>query len=100
MALADRVTVLADPAITARGAKHRHAVRVEVHLKGGKQLEAAQEAPRGSDEHFASAADIVGKFEKLASRALPAKRVSELRDAVLGLEEMRDSARLAALLSQ
>jgi 2-methylcitrate dehydratase PrpD len=100
MALAERVTVLADPAITARGAKHRHAVRVEVHLKGGKQLEAAQEAPRGSDEHFASAADIVGKFEKLASRALPAKRVSELRDAVLGLEEMRDSARLAALLSQ
>src|ERR1041385_9284370 len=28
MALADRVSVLEDPAITARGATHRHAVRV------------------------------------------------------------------------
>src|SRR5712691_780042 len=33
MALAERVQVIADPAITARGANHRHAVRVEVHLK-------------------------------------------------------------------
>jgi 2-methylcitrate dehydratase PrpD len=99
MALAERVLVQADPAITARGAKHRHAVRVEVHLIGGKKLERAQEAPRGSDEQFASTADIVGKFETLAGHALPAKRVSELRDAVLGLEELRDAAQLAVLLS-
>jgi 2-methylcitrate dehydratase PrpD len=99
MALAERVLVQDDPSITARGAKHRHAVRVEVHLMGGKKLERAQEAPRGSDEQFASTADIVGKFEKLAARALPAKRVSELRDAVLGLEELRDAAQLAVLLS-
>jgi len=100
MALAERVTVLADPAITARGAKHRHAVRVEVHLKNGQRLEASREVPRGSDEHFASAEDIVGKFEKLAARALPATRVAELRDAVLGLEGLRDAAQLARLLAQ
>jgi len=100
IALAERVSVLADPAITARGAKHRHAVRVEVQLKGGKQLEAAQDAPRGSDEQFAGTADIVAKFEKLASRALPATRVAELRDAVLGLEGLRDAGELAALLAQ
>jgi 2-methylcitrate dehydratase PrpD len=99
MALAERVTVLADPAITARGAKHRHAVRVEVELKNGQRLEASQEAPRGSDEHFASADDIIGKFEKLAARALPAKRVAELRDVVLGLEQLRDAAQLAEHLS-
>jgi len=100
MALAERVTVLADPAITARGAKHRHAVRVEVHLKNGQRVEASREVPRGSDEHFASAEDIVGKFEKLAARALPATRVAELRDAVLGLEGLRDAAQLARLLAQ
>ena len=100
MALAERVTVLADPAITARGAKHRHAVRVEVQLKNGQRLEGNQEVPRGSDEHFASANDIVGKFEKLAARALPAKRVAELRDAVLGLEQLPDAAQLAKLLAQ
>ena len=99
MALAERVLVQADPEITARGAKHRHAVRVEVLLKNGKEVQRSQEAPRGSDEQFASAAEIVEKFEKLASRALPAKRVGELRDAVLGLEALRDGAQLAALLS-
>ncbi|TMH60013.1 MAG: MmgE/PrpD family protein, partial [Betaproteobacteria bacterium] len=99
MALAERVLVQADPEITARGAKHRHAVRVEVLLKNGKEVQRSQEAPRGSDEQFASAAEIVEKFEKLAARALPAKRVGELRDAVLGLEALRDAAQLAALLS-
>src|SRR5216117_737725 len=56
MALAERVQVIADPAITARGAKHRHAVRVEVYLKGGKKLEGQEEAPRGSELRFASTA--------------------------------------------
>ena len=74
-------------------------MRVEVHLKNQKKLERAQEAPRGSDEQFATAAEIVGKFEKLAARALPAGRVTELRDAVLGLEELSEAAQIAALLS-
>src|SRR6185295_2205032 len=52
MALAERVQVIEDPAITARGAKHRHTVRVSVQLKDGRKLEATQEKPRGSDEHF------------------------------------------------
>ncbi|HZE58997.1 MAG TPA: MmgE/PrpD family protein [Burkholderiales bacterium] len=100
MALAERVQVIADPAITARGAKHRHAVRVEVYLKGGKRLDGHEEAPRGSEQRFASTAEVVGKFEKLAARALPAKRAAELRDAVLGLEKLDNAARLAALLAQ
>jgi 2-methylcitrate dehydratase PrpD len=100
MALAERVQVLADPEITARGAKHRHAVRVEVELRGGKRLQKAQQAPRGSDEQFASEAEIVRKFEQLAARALPAERVAELRDAVLRLEELGEAAQIAALLSR
>ena len=100
MALAERVEVIADPEITARGAQHRHAVRVAVHLKGGKKLERTEEAPRGSEQRFATAAEVVGKFEKLAAHALPARRIGELRDAVLKLEELGDAARLAALLAQ
>jgi len=100
MALAERVAVIADPEITALGAKHRHRVRVEVALKGGRKLQREEEAPRGSEQRFASAAEVVGKFEKLAARALPAKRIGELRDAVLKLEELGDAAKLAALLAQ
>ena len=100
MALAERVEVIADPQITALGAKHRHRVRVEVALKGGRNLQMQEEAPRGSEQKFASTADVVAKFEKLAARALPGRRLGELRDAVLKLEELGDAARLAQLLAQ
>ena len=98
MALAERVTVHADPAITAKGAKHRHEVRVEVALRDGRRFARTQETPRGSEQHFAPDADIAAKFEQLAAHALPAKRVAELRDAVLGLEGLRDATAIAQLL--
>jgi len=100
IALSERVEVHADPAITARGAKFRHSVRVQVILKDGRRLERSADVPRGGDHNFASAADIVDKFEKLAMHALPKKRVAELRDAVLALEKVRDAATLAALLAK
>jgi aconitate decarboxylase len=98
IALSERVEVHADPAITARGAKFRHSVRVQVHLKHGRRLERSADTPRGGDANFASAADIVDKFEKLAAHALPKTRVDELRDAVLRLEQLGDAAQLAALM--
>jgi 2-methylcitrate dehydratase PrpD len=100
MALAERVFVHADPAITALGAKHRHRVRVEVGLKNGKRLTRSADTPRGGDENFASPEEIVDKFEKLAVHALPESRVRELRDAVLGVEKLQDAARLATLMSK
>jgi 2-methylcitrate dehydratase PrpD len=98
IALAERVEVIADPAITAKGARYRHMVRVAVHLRGGERLECTKEAPRGSERDFASAAEITRKFEQLARHALPEQRVAELRDAVLGLEKLADAARLAELM--
>jgi aconitate decarboxylase len=98
MALAERVAVRPDAAITALGAKFRHKVRVEVRLKGGERLECEKEFARGSERNFAPAADIVDKFEKLAAHALPGARVRELRDAVLGLEKLPDAGRIADLM--
>ena len=100
MALAERIDVKADPAITARGASYRHAVRVEVQLRGGERLECAKEAPRGSERNFAAPADIIAKFEKLAAHGLPPARAAELRDAVLGLEKMQDAGRIADLMAR
>jgi aconitate decarboxylase len=99
MALAERVQVIADPTITAKGAKHRHEVRVQVELRDGQRFERGETTPRGSDQNFASATDIVAKFENLSRHALPAGRVSELRDAVLNLEQLGDAAALAGLLA-
>ena len=99
LALAEKVEVRADPGITARGSKSRHAVRVEVHLGDGSVLERARETPRGSEPDFASEAQVVAKFDKLAAHALTRPRAAQLRDAVLGMEKLKDASRIAKLMT-
>ncbi len=99
MALAAKVEVRHDKAITAKGASFRHRVRVEARLKDGTRMERTVEAARGSEKCFASDVDIVEKFEKLAAGAFPRERVARLRDALLGLEKLSDAAELARLLA-
>lgn len=99
IALAERVEVVEDPAITARGRPARYEVSVEVMLKDGTRLRETVTAARGSETKFATEADVISKFEKLASRVLPAGQVSKLRDLVLNLEQERDTAALARLLA-
>ena len=88
------------PKITARGAKFRHLVHVEAHLKDGTVLKRTVEAARGSEKKFASDAEIVEKFEKLAVKALPRAQVGKLRDAMLGLEKLKDAAEIARLMTR
>lgn len=100
MALADKVEVVHDPEITASGAKFRHLVHVEAHLKDGTTLKRTVEAARGSEKKFATEAEIVEKFEKLAVQALPKAQVGKLRDAMLKLEQLEDATELARLLAR
>jgi aconitate decarboxylase len=100
IALAEKVEVREDPQITAKGSSHRHAVRVEVELGDGSALERSIETPRGSEPNFASEAQVVAKFEKLAARALPRVRREQLRDAVLKMETLRDASRIAKLMTK
>ncbi len=99
MALSKKIEVLHDPAITALGAKLRHKVHVELHLNDGTVMKRTVEAARGSENHFASDAEIIEKFEKLAIKALPKAQVAELRDAVMGIEKLPDATVLSKLLS-
>lgn len=98
MALSEKVEVVHDPEITAKGAKYRHMVRVEVHLNDGTVMKRTVEAARGSEQKFASDAEIIEKFEKLAVKALPKAQVRKLRDAMLGLEKLGDATEIARLL--
>jgi len=98
MKLAEKVEVVHDPAITALGAKFRHKVHVEAHLNDGTVMKRTVEAARGSEKKFASDAEIVEKYEKLARKALPKARVGKLRDAMLGLEKLKDARELARLM--
>ena len=96
LALAERVRVVEDPAITARGAASRHMVHVELFLNGGATLTETVETARGSERRFASDAEIVGKFETLAQKVLPPARVAALRDAVLGMDTLPDARQILA----
>ncbi len=97
--LANRVEVREDPAITAKGGDSRYEVRVHVHLRDGTTLQETMAAARGSERKFATEADVIAKFEKLASRVLPARQTERLRDAILDLESEPDAGRLASLLT-
>jgi aconitate decarboxylase len=95
IALAERVNVLHDPAITARGSAFRHAVRVEVHLKDGTALDQQMDAPRT----FASDREIAGKFRGLALHRMEPVRVDRLVDLVLGLDDLPDAGVLTRALA-
>lgn len=100
MALAQKVKVVEDPDITARGSKFRHQVRVEVLLNDGTVLTEVVDAPRGSERRFATEGDVVKKFERLAGHVLPPHQVASIRDAVLRLEKLPDALALTHLLTK
>jgi 2-methylcitrate dehydratase PrpD len=98
IALARRMKVVHDPAITALGAAHRHRVHVEVHFRDGTVERETRDAPRGSEHAFASADDIVAKSRKLVRGVMADKQQDALIDAVLRLDELPDSRALIELL--
>jgi len=100
LALAAKVEAIEDQAITARGSKFRHVVRVVVHLRDGTVLEETVEAPRGSERHFASADDVAAKFAKLAGRVLPSVELDRLMAMVLDLDKLPDVGTLIHALSR
>jgi 2-methylcitrate dehydratase PrpD len=96
--LSRKVKVVHDPAITALGSAFRHKVRVEVHLRDGTVESETREAPRGSEQSFASMDEIVEKFSKLTGAAMKKEHQAALIDAVLNLEKLPDASLLARLL--
>jgi 2-methylcitrate dehydratase PrpD len=96
--LSRQVEVVHDPAITAQGSAFRHKVRVDIHFRDGTVESETREAPRGSEQSFASESEIVEKFNKLTRRAMSEPRQAALVDAVLHMEKLADGKRLAELL--
>ncbi len=95
-----KVSVAEDPAITARGKAYRHMVRVELTLTDGTILTETVEAPRGSEHAFATAADVIAKFRKLASVRLPQAQVDALIQAVMHADDLADVGVLVGLLAK
>lgn len=100
IALSRKVEVIEDPSITARGAKYRHLVRVQVRLKNGTILEQEMETARGDEKKFASPDDVIRKFLNLAGHTLPAPVAEQLCDTILNLEKLEGAVTVPRLLSR
>jgi aconitate decarboxylase len=99
MALAAKVDVVHDPAVIARGAKFRHMVRVDVQFVDGAVESETVEAPRGSEQKFASEADMVEKFRKLARRDVPDAQAKRIVELTLGCGKLDEVGKLASALA-
>jgi aconitate decarboxylase len=99
IALAGKVEVVHDPAVTARGAKYRHMVRVDVAFMDGAMESETVEAPRGSERKFASETDVVEKFRKLARRGVPDAQADRIVELTLGCDKLDDVDELASMLA-
>jgi 2-methylcitrate dehydratase PrpD len=100
IALSRKVVVRHDPAITARGAQFRHMARVEVRLKDGTRHERTIEAPRGSEQKFASEADVLAKFRKLVRRSMADRDAERLAALVLTCDKLADVGLLVNALGK
>ena len=67
--------------------------------KDGTTLEQTVEAPRGSETSFASEADIVGKFKKLATHAVSDAKAERVVNLVLGAEKLARAGQIAEALA-
>jgi aconitate decarboxylase len=90
MELSKKVEVVHDPQITALGSKFRHKVRVAVHFKDGSVEEETREQPRGGEDAFASASEIIEKFRKLSRARLSDERQADVIDMILNMERLPD----------
>jgi aconitate decarboxylase len=90
MELSKKVEVVHDPAITALGSKFRHKVSVEVHLRDGTIERETRELPRGGEDAFAPASDIIEKFKKLSRGRISEARQDDLIDMIMNMENLPD----------
>ena len=73
---------------------------MEVQFPDGSREIETREAPRGSEQSFATADEIVDKFRKLTRGTMSEGQQAALIEAVLDMEQLPTSRRLAELLRQ
>lgn len=87
--LADRVTVTADPGLTARWPRESP-TEVSVHLRGGEQVSGICTNPKGYYENPCSREEIERKFLGLAEGILAAGHAAEACATILSVGEADD----------
>ena len=69
-----------------------------MHFRDGSVERESRDAPRGSEQNFASEAQIIDKFRKLTRATLKEQQQNALIEAVLRLEQLPDCRAMIDLL--
>ena len=97
-ALARKVAVREDPAMTARLPAIR-AARVEITLVNGECLAATVEQPPGGFDNPFPAEVLTEKFRRLAGIALPPDRIAQLEETIAALPTLKTITLLGQALA-
>jgi aconitate decarboxylase len=96
--LAERVVVMADPSIDARGSRLRHAVRMRIELDDGRTVEQAVDHAKGSEHYPLSDGELRRKYRGLAEKGVGAERAGEIEAIIDRIEELETVADLTGQL--
>jgi 2-methylcitrate dehydratase len=99
LAFVSKVRVVEDPGLTALYPDRGMANRVTVSLKGGREVTAAVEVPKGNPMNPMTKEDIEKKFLGLTSLKVGAGAASAALKRLWGLEEERDMTDVLGLLA-
>jgi 2-methylcitrate dehydratase PrpD len=98
-ALAARVEVSGDAAMSVRGAPDRPSARVSIELAGGRVLTREVAVVHGDAVNPRTREELEAKFRALASEALEARRAEDVLEMVARLEDVKDVRAVTALLT-
>jgi 2-methylcitrate dehydratase PrpD len=98
-AIAARVEVSGDPAMSMRGAPDQPTARVSIELAGGRVLTREAAVVHGDAMNPRSRDELQVKFRALASEALDAARADEVVRTVERLEAVKNIRTLTALVA-
>lgn len=96
--LIGRMTARIDPEIEAMGAPFRHAARIRVRTRDGREFAAELLNRRGSAENPLAAEDIETKFRAVVRQCLPPSAIETIVRLVRGMEALGDLGELVRIM--
>lgn len=97
---ADKVKLVGDPEVDAlASSKGTRSCRIKIETKDGREFETFVGYPRGAPQNPLSEEELVGKFRKLATRAMGAERTEDLVKCLDELEDLGNINNLVDKLS-
>ena len=96
--LVKRIGARIDPEIEAMGAAFRHAARIKVVTRDGRELKAELLNRRGSAENPLKPEDIDYKFRQVVKQCLSASDIEKVVRLVRGMESVADLSELIAIM--